>query len=141
MTPQNANSNPSPQGQGALRLLAVGRGVVLGTGDIAVLPILNSNSWAPATVAFVNGLVNGVSATIAAANLGLFTGPGATGNTIRTAGVLTGQTASTVFTAAASPAAAVAQTAQQIYVNATVGVAGGVVDIFVYGYDLSNYTP
>lgn len=141
VTPQNANSNPSPQGQGALRLLAVGRGVILGTGDIAVLPILNSNSWVPATVAFTNGLVSGASASVAAANLGIFTGPAGTGNTIRTAGVLTGQTTAPVFTAAASPAAAVAQTAQNLYVTATVGVANGVVDIFVYGYDLSGYTP
>lgn len=138
MAPVNTVNNPAVQGSNALRLLAVGRAVPLsGVGDIAALPIINASSYAVATVAFTNGLVNGVSATIAAENLGIFTAAGATGNTIRTAGVLTGQTASTVFTNTASPAAAVAQTAQSLFVNATVAVAGGTVDIFVYGYDLS----
>jgi hypothetical protein len=137
-TPVNTNINPAVQGSNALRLLAVGKAVPLtGLGDIAALPVINASKWAPATVAFTNGLVNGVSATIAAESLGIFTAPAGAGNVIRTAGVLTGQTASTVFTNTASPAAAVAQTAQTLYVNATVAVAGGVVDIFVYGYDLS----
>lgn len=138
VTPVNTQNNPSVQGSNALRLLAVGRAVPLsGLGDIAQLPVINASSYAIATVAFVNGLVNGVSATIAAENLGIFTAAAAAGNTIRTAGVLTGQTASTVFTNTASPAAAVAQTAQALFVNATVAVAGGTVDIFLYGYDLS----
>lgn len=138
ITPVNTTNNPAVQGSNSLRLLAVGRAVPLsGLGDIAQLPIINASSYAVATVAFVNGLVNGVSATIAAENLGIFTAAAATGTTIRTAGVLTGQTASTVFTNTASPAAAVAQTAQQLFVNATVAVAGGTVDIFIWGYDLS----
>jgi hypothetical protein len=138
MTPVNTMNNPVVQGSNALRLLAVGRDVPLtGLGDIVALPVINATKWAPATVAFTNGLVNGASASVAAASLGIFTAPAAAGNVIRTAGVLTGQTASTVFTNTASAAAAVAQTAQTLYVNATVGVAGGTVDIFIYGYDLS----
>lgn len=138
MTPVSTMNNPAVQGSNALRLLAVGRAVpISGVGDIAQLQIINASKWAPATVAFTNGLVNGVSASIAAENLGIFTAAAGGGNVIRTAGVLTGQTASTVFTNTASPAAAVAQTAQSLFVNATVGVAGGTVDIFVYGYDLS----
>lgn len=138
LTPVNTTNNPAVQGSNALRLLAVGRAVPLtGLGDIAALPVINATSWVPSTVAFTNGLVNGVSATIATENLGIFTAAAAAGNVIRTAGVLTGQTASTVFINTASAAAAVAQTAQTLYVNATVAVAGGTVDIFVYGYDLS----
>ncbi len=137
VTPVNSNTNPTPQGTNALRLLAVGRGVRLGVGDIAVLPIINASRWAPATVAFTNGLVSGVSASVAAANLGIFTAPAGGGNVIRTAGVLTGQTTAPVFTNTASAAAAVAQTAQNLTVTSTVGVANGTVDIFVYGYDVS----
>lgn len=138
VTPANTLSNPVVQGANALRLLAVARALPLsGLGDIAALPVINAASYAVATVAFTNGLVNGVSATIAAESLGIFTAPAAAGNVIRTAGVLTGQTASTVFTNSASAAAAVAQTAQTLYVNATVAVAGGTVDLFIYGYDLS----
>jgi hypothetical protein len=138
LTPNNTLQNPVPQGANALRLLAVARAVPLsGTGDVAVMPIINAASWVPATVAFVNGLVNGVSATIAAANLGIFTAPAAGGVAVRTAGVLTGQTASTVFTNTASAQAAVAQTVQTLSVNVTVAVAGGTVDIFIWGYDLT----
>lgn len=137
-TPVNSQGNPVVQGSNALRLLAVGRAVPLsGTGDLAALPIINATSYAVATVGFTNGLVNGVSATVAAANLGIFPQPAAAGTAIRTAGVLTGQTTAPVFTNTASPVAAVAQTAQILYVNATVAVANGTVDIFIWGYDLS----
>jgi hypothetical protein len=42
-----------------------------------------------------------------------------------------------VFTNTASPQAAVAFTAQTLTLNLTVAVAGGTVDVFVYGYDLT----
>lgn len=137
-TPVNTNRNPVVQGSNALRLLAVLKGMSLsGTGDVARIPIINASAWAPATVAFTNGLVNGVSASVAAASLGIFTAPAAGGAAIRAAGVLTGQTASTVFTNTASGQAAVAQTAQELIVNQTVAVAGGTVDVYIFGYDLS----
>lgn len=131
-------ANPFPQGVGALRLLAFQKNVPLSAvGDVAALSVINASAWAPATIAFGNALVNGVSASVAAANLGLFTAIAAGGNVIRTAGVLTGQTTSAVFTNTASPAAAVIQSAQTLYINTTVAVAGGTVDVYVYGYDLS----
>lgn len=138
LIPVNTGNKPVEVLTNALRLLGVARAVPLsGTGDVATMPVINAASWVPATVAFTNGLVNGVSATIAAANLGIFTAAAGAGNAIRAAGVLTGQTASTVFTNTASGQAAVVQTAQLLSINVTVAVAGGTVDVFVYGYDVT----
>lgn len=120
------------------RAVAIFRAVPLsGTGDIALAPIINSLSWCPSQIVICNALVNGVSGSVAAASIGVFTGPGSTGTTIRTAGVLTGQTTQPVVTVAATATTAVAQTAQTMYINNTVAVAGGTVDIFVLGFDLS----
>lgn len=143
LAPQNSSAigGTFPQGLGALRLLGVIKNMILsGTGDVALIPILNANPWAPVSVAFGNALVNGVTGSVAAANLGIFTAAAAGGTGIRAAGVLTGQTGSTVFTvAAASAGTAVAQTVQNLFVNQTVAVAGGTVDVYIYGYDLSPY--
>lgn len=138
VTPVNTTTNPGPQGSNALRLLASYRGVSLsGTGDVALAPIINAGAWVAATTVITNGLVNGVSATVAAANLGIFTAAAAGGTAIRTAGVLTGQTASTIATVAAAANTSTAFTVQSLYLNQTVAVAGGTVDIFIYGYDLT----
>lgn len=137
-TPNNTGSRPFVQGTNALRLLGLIKAMNLsGTGDVAQIPIDNASAYAVATVAFGNALVSGVSGSVAAANLGIFTAAAAGGTTVRTAGVLTGQTASTVFTAAAAASAAVVLTAQSLFVNQTVAVANGTVDVYVYGYDLS----
>ena len=140
LTPSNTTTNSNPQESNQIRLLAAFRGISLsGTGDVAAVGIINASVWAPTLTIITNGLVNGVSATIAAASLGIYAFPAAAGQVIRTAGVLTGQTASTVVTTAAAPAGALAlaYTSQYVYVNQTVAVAGGTVDLFLYGYDLS----
>ena len=141
VTPQNANTNPSPQGQGALRLIAVFRNLPLsGLGD-QVLPILNATNWVPATTLITNSLVNGVSGSTAAATLSINSGPAVTGTSIRASAALTGQTTSAVATVAASATTNVNVSSQAIYANITVAVAGGTVDLYVYGYDVSGYTP
>jgi hypothetical protein len=138
LSPVNTQANSSPIGSNALRLLASFRGVSLsGTGDAALIPIINASSWSAQTVVVANGLVSGVSGTVAAAGVGIFTGAGSTGTTVRTQGVLTGQTATTVATVAAAASAAVASTAQSLYLNVGTALANATVDIFVYGYDLS----
>ncbi len=143
MAPQNSGTTLSvPQGLAALRLLGVIKGLNLsGTGDVATITISNANPWVAVNVAFGNALVNGVTGSVAAANLGIFTAAGATGTTVRTAGVLTGMTGSTVFLTAEAASAAVILTTQTLFVNQTVAVAGGTVDVYVYGYDLSPYSP
>ena len=141
LTPQNTVVGGYPQAGNALRLLAVYRNMpVSGLGDIA-LPVINAATWSPATVAITNSLVSGASGSTAAATLSINTGPGVTGTSLRASAALTGQTTSTVFTVAASATTNVAVTSQTVYVNVTVAVAGGTVDLFVYGYDLSSYTP
>lgn len=139
MTPANTLTNPSPQGGNALRLLASGRGVPLsGTGDIAVLPVINAASWTVATFVFTNGLIAGVAGSVAAASLGGWSAAAATGTALRTAGVLTGVNGTVVLVnAAAAAGAALAFATQNIFINNTVAVANGTVDIFVYGYDLT----
>lgn len=135
------NSAAFPITSNALRCIAESRATPLSaTGDI-VVPVNNSSLFVPSTVVVSNGLVNGASATVAAASLGIFTGAGSTGTTIRTAGVLTGQTSTAVATVAASATTSVAipitTTSPNIFINIGTAVAGGTVDIFVYGYDLS----
>jgi hypothetical protein len=138
LTPVNAPASSFPQAGSGLRILAAFRGVSLaGTGDAAQVAIVNATSWAAATVVVANGLVSGVSATVAAASVGIFTGAASTGTTVRTQGVLTGQTSTTVATVAAAASAAVASTAQSLYLNVGTALANATVDIFVLGYDLS----
>jgi hypothetical protein len=145
LAPQNSGTSGGvPQGLAALRLIGFIKGMSLsGTGDVATIQIINANPWAPVTVSFGNALVNGVTGSIAAANLGIFTAAAAGGTVIRTAGVLTGMTGSTVYltAGAAAAAAALAITTQTLFVNQTVAVAGGTVDVYIYGYDLSPYAP
>lgn len=143
LAPQNSSTSGGvPQGLAALRIIGFIKGLNLsGTGDVATITIINANPWAAVSVAFGNALISGVTGNIAAANLGIFTGAAATGTTVRTAGVLTGMTGSTVFLTAAAASAAVISTAQTLFVNQTVAVANATVDVYVYGYDLSPYSP
>lgn len=135
LVPVNTLNKPVEVGTNGLRLLAVARGVSLAqTGDAAVCPIINSAAWAAATVVFANGLVSGVPTTVAAAGVGIFTGAGSTGTTVRTQGVLTGQIANASIAAAAA-SAAVQSTAQSLFVNVGTALANATVDVFVYGYD------
>lgn len=141
LTPVNTLGPTVPgQGGNALRLICVARAVPLsGTGDVVTLPIINASLWSPVTIVFSNALVNGVSGSIAAANVGIFTAAAGGGTVIRTAGVLTGMTTSAVVLVnpAAAAAAALSFATTPLFLNATVAVAGGTVDCFVYGYDLS----
>jgi hypothetical protein len=135
--PVNTLNKPVEVLTNALRLLAVARAVSLATtGDAAVVPIINSAAWSPATVVTANGLVSGVPTTVAAAGIGIFTGAGSTGTTVRTQGVLTAQTANASIAAGALAATAALQlTAQTLYINVGTALANATVDVFVYGYD------
>lgn len=138
VTPVNTQQNSNPQGGNALRLIAVARGISLSnTGDTAVMPVLNSSSFVATTVVTTNALVNGVSGTIAAAALGVFTAAAAGGTAVKSNGVLTGQTTNAfAFVQTATSAAASVQ-ANNLFVNVGTAVAGGTCDLFVYGYDVS----
>ncbi len=137
LLPVNTGQKPVEVGTNALRLLAVARGVSLAqTGDAAIMPVINAAAWSPATVVFANGLVAGVSASVAAAGVGIFTGAASTGTTVRTQGVLTAQTAGASIAAGALAATAALQlTAQSMYVNVGTALANATVDVWIYGYD------
>jgi hypothetical protein len=138
LTPVNTQTNPGPQGLNALRLLASIRGVSLAvTGDVAVMPVINSASWSPVTVVTSNGQVSGVAGSIATASLGVFTAAASGGSVIKTQAALASNSAagSSIAIAAGAAAAALAFTGQSIYVNVGTALANATCDVFIYGYD------
>src|SRR5277367_1287490 len=116
LTPQNILGSTVPgQGGNALRLLAVGRAIPLGgTGDIAVLPIINSSSWAVVTFVWTTGLIAGVPGSVAAASVGGWSAAGGTGTALRTAGVLTGVNGTLVLVNPAAGAGAALAISTQV---------------------------
>jgi hypothetical protein len=120
-------------GLNALRLLAVTRAVsVAGTGDIAVMPVINSLSFVVQSI-LIGNAQGGSAAT---ANFTINSGAAVTGTNFRAAGVLTGVTGPTTMVPQTAASTSVLVTGSpNIYVNNTVAVAGVTVDVFFYGYD------
>lgn len=129
--PVNTLNKPVEMGTNGFRLLAVARAVnVNATGDVAVMPIVNSGSYSVFQVVFTNA---SISLTTAAA--GLFTAANAGGTGIVANAALSGLTSATVFSQRTVATTAL-QTAQNLYLN--VGTAQGAaatMDVFVYGFD------
>ena len=127
--PSNVASNQ------AIRLLAVATGVnVNATGDQAVLAIQNSSNYSVSNVVFTNA-----SISLSSAAAGLFTAPSASGGIVSNA-ALSALTGSTVVSQRTVASTAI-QSAQNLYLN--VGTAQGAtatMDVYVYGYDFSNYS-
>jgi hypothetical protein len=128
--PSNVTSNQ------AIRLLAVATGVnVNATGDQAVLAVQNSSNYSVSNVVFTNA-----SVSLSSAAAGLFTAPTAGGTGIVANAALSALTASTVVSQR-TVASTATQSAQNLYLN--VGTAQGAtatMDVYVYGYDFSNYS-
>jgi len=122
----------------AIRLLAFASAVpVSQTGDAAVtLPINNTSSYNVQNVAITNANVD-----VSGGALAIWTAPAGTGTEIVTNASLTSNTSSTYVTNATvvSATKATRLTAQTLYVKVGTAVAGGTVDIFVYGYDFSEF--
>ena len=122
----------------AIRLLASASAVpVSQTGDAAVtLPINNTSSYNVQYVAITNA-----NTDVSSAALAIWTAPGGTGTEIVTNAALTSNTSSTYVTNSTVVAGTKATrlTAQTLYVKVGTAVAGGTVDIFVYGYDFSEF--
>lgn len=134
LLPVNTGQKPVEVGTNARRLLGVARAMSLAnTGDAAVMPVINAANYAVSDI-LVGNAVGGSAAT---GNLTLNTGAAVTGTQFRAAGVLTGVTGPTTVVAQTVTSNAVINTAQTIYVNSTVALAGVTVDVFVYGYDLT----
>ncbi len=138
LAPQTSvNANSQGQGTNALRLLAVGRGLSLsGTGDTALLPIINSSSWSVANIVITNSQISGAGGSIATAAVGLFTAAAAGGTALKANAALASNTSQTVVFQATVATTAL-QSVQAIYVNVGTALAGATADFFVYGYDLT----
>jgi hypothetical protein len=130
--PSNLASNQ------AIRLLAFASAVpVSQTGDAAVtLPINNTSSYNVQFVAITNANVD-----VSGGALAIWTAPAGTGTEIVTNASLTSNTSSTYVTNSTVVAGTKATrlTAQTLYVRVGTAVAGGTVDVFVYGYDFSEF--
>jgi hypothetical protein len=130
--PSNLASNQ------AIRLLAYASAVpVSQTGDAAVtLPINNTSSYNVQNVAITNANVD-----VSGGALAIWTAPAGTGTEIVTNASLTSNTSSTYVTNSTVVAGTKATrlTAQTLYVRVGTAVAGGTVDVFVYGYDFSEF--
>jgi hypothetical protein len=141
IAPQTSpNFNSQGQGTNAIRLLAVGRSIsVNGTGDTALLPILNSTNYNVTNIVVTNAQLAGVSGSIATANISVNTGAAVTGTSVNAAAALTTLTSSTVVAQRTIVAATLLLTLQAtgLYVNVGTAVATGSLDLFVYGYDLT----
>ena len=127
--PQSVTTNQ------AIRLLAVATGVnVNATGDQAVMNIINSTNYSVSNVIFTNA-----STSLTTAYAGVFTAPSAGGTAIMANAALSGLTGSSVV-GQETVATTATQSGQKLYVN--VGTAQGAaatVDVYIYGYDFSNY--
>ena len=122
----------------AVRLLAFASAVpISATGDAAVtLPVLNTASYNVQYVAITNA-----NTDVSGGALAIWTAPAGTGTEIVTNASLTSNTSSTYVTNATVVAGTKATrlTAQTLYVKVGTAVASGTVDIFVYGYDFSEF--
>jgi ABC-type iron transport system FetAB ATPase subunit len=110
---------------------------VSATGDAAVtLPINNTSSYNVQFVAITNANVD-----VSGGALAIWTAPAGTGTEIVTNASLTSNTSSTYVTNSTVVAGTKATrlTAQTLYVKVGTAVAGGTVDVFVYGYDFSEF--
>ena len=120
--------------QQALRLLAVAKGLSVNAAGDVVLPLLSVTSFVAATVITTNANVPMATATV-----GIYTAPAAGGTAVLTTVALTGQTtqAFAYVRPATSAAAQVTVSNARLYVNIGTAVAGGTVDLYLYGYDVS----
>jgi hypothetical protein len=138
LTPVNSQTNSNPQEANQLRALAIGRGIsVNSTGDVAVLPVINSSRWNVQAVVASNMTVNaGTSVAIA-----ICSAPLGAAVTIVAPQILSGLVAfggATVGYRFTVQNVSFVGTGQNIYVNCqtTAGTAC-TLDVFVLGYDLS----
>jgi len=122
----------------AIRLLAFANSVpISATGDsIVTLPVFNTSAYNIQNVAITNA-----NKDVSGGALAIWTAPAGTGNEVVTNASLTSNTSSAYVTNATVVAGTKAAnlSAQTLYVKVGTAVAGGTVDIFVYGYDFSEF--
>ena len=133
----NTVNYPLTNSQQSVVLIAMLKGApVSATGDI-LMPIATApiSAFVPTTVVTTNA-----SVSMATATLGIYTLPAQGGTAVLTTAALTGQTTNAfAYVRAATAAAAQVSPAVQnsLYLNVGVAVAGGTVDVYLYGYNVS----
>ena len=122
----------------AIRLLAYASSVPISqTGDASVtIPINNTTTYCVQNVAITNA-----NKDVSSGALAIWTAPAGTGTEIVSNAALTGNTSSAFVTnsTVVSTTKTANLSAQTLYVKVGTLVAGGTVDIFVYGYDFSEF--
>jgi len=116
-------------------LIAAIKGLsVSSAGDVAVPLVGPISAFVPTTVLTTNANVSMATATV-----GIYTAPGQGGTAVLTTAALTGQTSNAFayVRAATAAAAQVTPISNVLYVNVGVTVAGGTVDLYLYGYNVS----
>jgi len=116
----------------ALRLIASAQGVNLNLVADTVAPILVAGNVSVQSIIVANA-----STSLTSAYLAVYTGPGATGTTVKSTYALSGNDSTTkvVVTAATSTNSI---TGTPLYIrNTTVQGAAATADVFIYGYDLT----
>ena len=136
--PVNSQTNSTPIGTNAYRLLGVARGISGAvTGDVATMNIINASSYAPALIVTSNGQVSGSAGSIASLALGVFTAAAAGGSAIKANATLANNSAANSAIALATTIANLGFTTQTLYINVGTALANSTVDLFLYGYDIS----
>ncbi len=136
VTPVNTQNNPFVQGQNGLRLLAAAKGVNCAiAGDVAITQVINASRWVPASVWICSPA--GQTQTPAAAYLGVYTKAATAAYTVLANTVMTSLSATAVkYNAAANTTGITSD--QNIYINVGTTTAAGLVDVLVYGYDVTS---
>ena len=124
--PQQLSSNQ------AIRLLASYQGVNLNATGDTVMPIIDTSLYSVSNIILTNA-----STSLTTASIGVFTGPSASGTTIRANATSTANTSASVVAQLAT-VVTTAVSSPNLYLNvATAQGAAATADIFVYGYDLT----
>lgn len=120
--------------QNAYRLIAFAKGVNVGAAGDTPMNVITPGNFVPAVIVTCNS--SGTTANIAAATLGIYTGAATTGTTVHAAAALTGQTTATFAYVRATSVANAMVSASNLYANVGTTVAGGLTDVYLYGYDV-----
>lgn len=127
-------NNQNLSSQQALRLLGVVKGLSVATAGDTPFRVIG----APSAIVATTVLTTNANVSMATATVGIYTAPAQGGTAILTTAALTGQTTNAfAYVRAATSAAAQTAVGQVLYANVVTTVAGGTVDLYLYGYDVS----
>jgi hypothetical protein len=134
MAAPNSTSTTNQQSattDAALVLIAKYIGLsVNAAGDFPMTLVGPQGRFVPTTVVTTNANV-----TMATATVGIYTAPAQGGTAVLTTAALTGQTTNAfAYVRAATAVAAQVTSSGVLYANVGTAVAGGTVDLFLYGY-------